>query len=37
MDKECVRIAKIGGGLIVSLAIFTYVLHQWRQNEIKRL
>lgn len=36
MNKECTRIAQIGGGLIVSLAFFTYVLHQWRQNEIKR-
>ena len=37
MNKECVRIVRIGGGLIVSLAVFTYVLNQWRQNEIKRL
>ena len=37
MDKECVRIARIGAGLILSLAVFTYVLKQWRANEIKRL
>lgn len=37
MNKECARIARIGGGLIVSLAVLTYVLNQWRQNEIKRL
>jgi len=32
MNKDCKRIVKIGGGLLVALVIFVYVRKRMREN-----